>query len=395
MATVKYVSLDNLKLYDEKIKAKIAADDAEVLEQSKAYSDSLAENYEPAGAISTAKEELQGKIDAVDAKADANTTAVEKAQEEIDALELVVQQIQEDAYDDTEVRGLITGLENNKADKTQVASDIAAAVKTETDARVEAVSGVQDAIDTLAQAHATDKTALEGAIELKADKTALDEVSEVANAAVPKATYDAKVAELVAEDTRIAGLVESEVQRATKAEQDLEARIETMEVFWDTTEDADGVVNKLKEIQDYIAGDETGAAEMAGNIQKNTQDISAMDTAYKAADTTLQGNIDTLEGRVASLETASATHALKTEVEAVAGRATTLEGKVGTLETEMDSVESKATANETAISNLTTTVGTKASQEDLNGAVSRIEAVEAWQENMSEATEDDILDMFQ
>lgn len=56
----------------------------------------------------------------------------------------------------------------------------------------------------------------------------------------------------------------------------LEARVSAMETFWETTEDADDVVNKLKEIQDYIASDETGAATMAGNIQTNTEAIATL-----------------------------------------------------------------------------------------------------------------------
>lgn len=332
--TKKYVSLAKLTKYDELLKAKMAADDAKVLSDSKAYADSLAENYEAAGAVNTAKQELQGNIDAlangavsqntaaiaklngtgegsvakavsdsaatlqasidaVDGKADQNAT-------DIDTLEGKVAALEAGTYDDTEVRGLIA---NNT-----------------------------EAIGTLGQTHATDKKALEDAIALKADQTSLEAVSAVANAAVKQSDYNTKVAALEAEDTRIEGLVTAEAERAADVEADFEERIAKMEVFWDTTEDADGVVNKLKEIQDYIAGDETGAAEMAGNIQANTQAISAMDAAYKAADATLQGNIDkkadasdleALDGRVGELETASATHALKTEVEAVSTALTT------------------------------------------------------------------------
>lgn len=500
----RYLNLAGLEIYDDKIKEVIKAGD----DAAKAYADSLASNYDVAGAAATAeanakahaetkvndlangavkanteaiaklngdattegsvakavadaKALVDADVDAVEAIANKNKediaainneesgilaqakgytdTEVAKVQGEVDALEVVVQNIQENAYDDTEIRGMITDLEANKADKTQVATDIAAAVKVETDARVEAVAGVQAAadkaqedVDALAQTHATDKAALE------------------------------------AEDARIASLVTAEEERAVKAESKLEARIETMEVFWDTAEDADGVVNKLKEIQDYIAGDESGAAEMAGNIQENTQAIAAMDAAYKAADQTLQGNIDTLsdvvntkadasdvetlEGRVDdaeaaiealgqadasqvekiaaleakfgegegsvedliadavdagvadavaqaetkdaqvladaksytneevakdrtrldALESASATHATKTEVEAVSGKVTTLEGKVSTLETEMDAVEKKASDNEAAIGAINTELAKKAAQTDLDNAVARI-----------------------
>lgn len=45
----------------------------------------------------------------------------------------IIQNIQENAYDDTALKGLISGLQESKADKTQVASDIEAAVKAEAD----------------------------------------------------------------------------------------------------------------------------------------------------------------------------------------------------------------------------------------------------------------------
>lgn len=88
----------------------------------------------------------------------ANAAAAKKAQDEVDALELVVQQIQENAYDDTEIRGLITGLDTNKADKTQVASDIAAAVGA---AKTELTQGaIKDAADAAAAAQGTADQAL-------------------------------------------------------------------------------------------------------------------------------------------------------------------------------------------------------------------------------------------
>lgn len=240
-----------------------------------------------AKAVADAKADLQAAIDVVGGKADQNAT-------DIDTLEGKVAALEAGTYDDTEVRELI--------------------------------GANADAIDALEETHATDKKALEDAIALKADKTALDAVSGVANAAVKQTVYDAKVAKLVAEDARIEGLVTAEAERAAEVESDFEERIAKMEVFWDATEDSDGVVNKLKEIQDYIAGDETGAAEMAGNIQANTQAIADMDAAYKAADVELQDAIDLkadasaleeVAGRVEDLEEVSATHALKTEVQAV------------------------------------------------------------------------------
>ena len=337
--TKKYVSLDKLTKYDALLKAKMASDDAKVLADAKAHAESLASNYEEAGTVATAQEALQKNIDAlangqvatnkadiaklngdastegsvakavadsaatlqasinaVDSKADQNAT-------DIDTLEGKVEALEKGTYDDAEVRGLI--------------------------------SGNTEAIGTLSQTHATDKKALEDAIALKADKTALDSVSAVADAAATKTALEAEVKTRGEEITRVEGLVTAEAQRAASVESGLEDRIETMEAFW-TAAQADGtdsnVIDTLKEIQEYIAGDETGAGEMLASIQANAKAIEDMDKAYKEADTTLQGNIDkkadasdleTLDGRVGDLETASATHALKSEVEAVSGALTT------------------------------------------------------------------------
>ena len=55
MADVKkYVSLDKLSKYDAKIKAKMATDDAATLQSAKDYADSLATNYDAAGAAAGA-----------------------------------------------------------------------------------------------------------------------------------------------------------------------------------------------------------------------------------------------------------------------------------------------------------------------------------------------------
>ncbi len=55
----KYLDLEGLTTYDEKIKAKITEDDASTLEAAKAYSDSLADNYDPAGQAATLVEALE------------------------------------------------------------------------------------------------------------------------------------------------------------------------------------------------------------------------------------------------------------------------------------------------------------------------------------------------
>lgn len=59
----------------------------------------------------------------------------------------IIKNIQENAYDDTAIRALITALENNKADKTQVATDIENAVAAEAALRLAADNALGDRLD--------------------------------------------------------------------------------------------------------------------------------------------------------------------------------------------------------------------------------------------------------
>lgn len=340
--TKKYVSFDKLSLYDEKIKGVITAGDAATLTSANAYADSLASNYDAAGSAATVQGKLDTEIERAKAAEAANAAAAKQAQDEVDALELVVKNIQENAYDDTALRGEINAALALKADKTQVATDIETAVNAEKSARETAVAGVQSAVDTLSGTHATDKAALEAAIALKADQTALEAVSAVANAAVKQSDYDVKVKALEDEDVRIAGLVASEAERAADVEAGLESRIEDMEAFWAAAK-ADGdegnVIDTLKEIQEYIASDETGASEMLAAINKNKDDIAAhvaTNHDFAAADATLKTEIMTEVNKKADTTVVDGINTRLTtaegEIDDLQGRMTTAEGEIDALQ---------------------------------------------------------------
>ena len=110
--TKKYVSLDKLGLYDEKIKKLISDEDAAALQSAKDYADGLASNYDAAGSAASAQSAAEAtakgytdeqistvngviagvKTIAEQGVADAATAqaAADKAQGEVDALEEVV-----------------------------------------------------------------------------------------------------------------------------------------------------------------------------------------------------------------------------------------------------------------------------------------------------------------
>lgn len=187
-----------------------------------------------------------------------------------------------------------------------------AAVKSYVDGEVQkAVSGgveglatedyVDQAIDTLTKGAVKDaKDAADAAAALAGQKTTMAEVE--AKGYITEAALEpyAKQADLNTANNKITAL--------ESADEDFEERIAKMETFWDTTADSDEVVDTLKEIQEYIASDKTGAAAMLESIQKNTQAIGTETSAREA----LAGRVDTLE---------KAGYATKTEVETAKGEA--------------------------------------------------------------------------
>lgn len=123
--------------------------------------------------------------------------------------------------------------------------------------------------------------------------------------------------------------VENAVNHETTGLEAHEARIVAMETFWSATEDSDGIVNKLKEIQDYIASDESGAATMAGDIKANTDAIAVLN-----GDATKAGSVaKAVADAVAPLATAADLNEVRATAEAAATAsdiATAIAGKANT-----------------------------------------------------------------
>lgn len=68
--------------------------------------------------------------------------------------------------------------------------------------------------------------------------------------------------------------ITAEKERAEDVEADFEERIAKMETFWDAADDPNETIDKLAEIVNYINADESGALDMAGDIQTNTEAIN-------------------------------------------------------------------------------------------------------------------------
>ena len=362
--TKKYVSLDKLGLYDEKIKKYLGDADAAVLAAAIEHANGLSTNYDQAGASATVQANLDEEIARAKAAEEANAAAAKKAQDEVDALELVVEQIQANAYDDTALRNEINGELAKKADKDQVALDIAAAVKVEEDARKEAVAGVQGAVDTLSGTHATDKAALEAAISGEAERaTGVEE--GLANRI--KAVEDDHL--VAADKTALEGAIalkasqealDAEIERATGVEEGLQNQINTIM----NNPDAEGAINSINEFTAYIAEHGEIADGFNTAINKNKDDIAAEKERAEGAEAGLAGRLTTLEAinhnaYVAADEALSAAlmaeinkKADTTAVEALEGDIADLEAADTAMAERMDAVEAQLGDGEGSVADL-------------------------------------------
>lgn len=433
MATKKYLSLEKLTAYDKKIKNLITEKDTEALNKAKEYADGLADNYESAGSVASAKAELQKKIDAVQTNVDTVSEANVKTQGEVDALETLVGVLPDESGASSVVDYI------NKKTANVASDDTVSAIE----ARVTQAEKDIDAIeaDYLKEA---DKTELSDAITAEA---ATARAAEKANADAIKVISDDYL-----KSSHKAALEES-IAAAKKAGDDAQADIDA---FMAAAEIGDSAIDTLKEIQDYITSDGAAAAEMTAKISKNAEDISKLDDkvgelpvdGVEATDVVgyvqeviskeqaraegIEGGLDTrikaveakfgdgegnVEAQIAkakaeAIETAATdatekdtaletkitaaykkyaddedakieesvtaltavvdTKAAAKDLAALDGRVTTAEGEIDVLQEEMDAVEAAAEKNKGDIATLTTVVGTKATQADFDALSAKV-----------------------
>lgn len=306
MAQKKYVSLEKLGLYDEKIKKYLADADAQVLADSKAYSNSLAANYDVAGAAATAEQNAKDYVDGKDAaiaeakkagddaataagvadgKAVAAQGAADAAQADVDALETYVGTFTHDT-----AKSVVEYI-NAKTDGIATSGNLEAL-----GARVTAVEGDVATIkgDYL---RASDKTELQG--KITAEETARTEADAGLSA-------------------RIKAVEDDYLKAADKEE--LQGNIDTVSGAVErltngvSAEEVDGVNDLIQYVKDHG----TEVTGMQEDISKNAEDIAGV-----------AGRVGTLEGQIA---TKAEAQALTDAVAALEGVDETLDGKIKALE---------------------------------------------------------------
>ena len=317
MSTQKtYVSFDKLSKYHDLEVARVNGLVNGAKTEANAYADGLAVNYDPSGSAASALAEAKAYADGKDAaiaeakKAGEDAAAAAAiadgkavtAQNEVDALEGVVDtkaaqsdlealagkvgdipegstvrgmidEINENAYDDTELRGLVNGLGENKADKTQVATDINVAVTAEAEARANAIATVQGAVDTLTQTQADDKAELQGDIKEVAD--AVELLTEGVDAEKVDGVKDL-IAYVEEHGAEVTGMKE-DIEGNAEAINGVAGRVDTLE-------------GEMDEVQGAVA------------TKAEAQALADAVAALEGADTGLGNRIATLEGKFGGAE---------------------------------------------------------------------------------------------
>ena len=436
--TKKYVSLDKLGLYDEKIKKVISDGDSATLDAAKAHAEGLGVNYETAGSVATAQEALQKNIDAVEEKADAAQEAADKAQGEVDALENYVGTFTASEGVDTVVKYIDAKTANIASDEalgaltervTQAETDIdniekdylKAADKTELS---DAIGAEKTRAEGIESGLRTDVDAIKGDYLKEEDKTELqgnidgvaEDVAEIAGdylKAADKTELEGKI-NAKADQTAL----DAEKERAEGIEAGLQTQINTIM----NNPDAEGAINSINEFTKYVEDHGTIADGFRADIDKNKTDIAAEVKRAGEAESALSGRLDTLEAidhdAYAAADTAlknelngeiakkADSSALTSAVEALEGadagqvsRIEALEAKFGTGEGNVDSkiATAKQEAIDAAAADATTKAGNaetaaKGHADSLNTAMNtRVEALEAIDHDHANKAELDLI----
>lgn len=313
MATKKYVSLEKLGLYDEKIKKVITDGDASALASAKSYADGLATNYDAAGsaasALADAKSYADGKdgaiaeakqagVDAAAAAAVADGKAV-AAQGEVDALETYVGTF---AHDTAKT---VVEYINAKTDGIATSGNLEAL-----GARVTTVEGKVATIEG-DYLKASDKTEIEGKITNV--QTAVDTEKSRAEGIESGLRTD------------VDAIKEDYLKAADKTE--LQGNIDTLTGVVNTLRDGVDAekVDGVKDLIDYVEEHGTEVTGMKEDISENAAAIEGV-----------AGRMTTAEGKITAVEGAVATKAEKTyvdeQVQALQGVDTGLDNRLKAVE---------------------------------------------------------------
>lgn len=432
----KYLSLDKLSKYDVKIKEVISTGDEATLASAKEYADGLASNYEPVGSVATAKNELDGKIATVSAAAQTADGKAVAAQNDVDALELLVGTLPEGstvtnvvAYVDkktegiasegamTELSGRVSAVEGKVS---TIESDyLKAADKTELEGKITAEANRAKGVESGLESRLA---AVEADYLVEADKTELqgniDTVSGVVNTLV--GTDTGKSVRTIANEELAAQLIPENASESLDTLQEIAAWIQNhpgdASAMNKAIEDLGTLVGTLPEgvtastvvgyIQEAVGAEKSraegvesglnsrlaaveGAVGTEGSIKSMIDSAVAAEAALrvagdeaasKAAAGALkaaqdaQGEVDALEGVVATLTETVNGKAAQADLTALTTRVTTAEGEIDTLQGEMAQAKTDIDAVEAKAAANETAIGELQTSVDAKAAQTDLQA---------------------
>ena len=265
------------------------------------------------------------------------------------------------------------------SDKTELQGNIdtvAGAVERLTNGvSADEVDGVNDLIQYVKD-HGAEVTGMQEDIAENAEAIAAEkERAEAEEAKNAQAAADAKTA---ADNAQAAA--DAEAERAKGVEGGLDTRLQAVEAQLGDGENS---------VAELIATAKQEAIESAAQDASN-KDAVILSEAQKYAD----AEDAKIETTVAELATTVGTKAAQADLTALAGRVTTAEGEIDTLQTEMDAVEALAAANKAAHEANAAAIALKASQADLTAVSDRVGVLEAWHNNFTEVSEEEINSLF-
>lgn len=348
MATKKYVSLDKLGLYDEKIKKYLGDADAVVLDSAKDYADGLADNYEVAGAAATAKSEAIAA-----AKTETEKQVKALADGQVNTNKVAIEEIRDDANIDS-FADVVAELAKKQDTGDYATKTDAQGYANAKDGAIAEAKGIGEAAQAKANANETAINAInnettgilavaKGYTDTEAGKvqTAVDTLSE-------------KVG-IVPDGSTVMGII-TNIQENAYDDTEIQERIDGIEEEVDTLigsdagksvrtianeelvaqllpEAAKESLDTLEEIAAWIQSHPDSASAMndaivalQNKVDTGDKTVSAYVTAaieaIKIGDYAKAADLAGLAGRVTILEGASATHATKDELKAVSDELT-------------------------------------------------------------------------
>ena len=183
-------------------------------------------------------------------------------------------------------------------------------------------------------------------------------------------------------------LVAAEETRATGVESGFETRIKNLEDTVGTTADGKTVAEQISEAVADVQADVNELEEVV-----NTKADSSTVTTLSEKVDGIDGEVDQLQTDLEAAEEALATKAAASDVTALQGDMTTAKADIAQLKTDVDAVETKASANETAISTLSSIHATDKAA--LEASISdNADAIQALEDSLVEITTDEIDALF-